>query len=326
MLLLYKYFQNLVGILLSLQGFLQKCCKSFLSLASNTNLSVPIVLRTISSLPSLVCLDLTSTFYLSDTDIQTVLKAAKNLRYLNLTDCRRLTPAAINSLIQYGKSLHHIDIGGCMNINQNLTAIVTLLKEHPNVPAFTGLGLSGVPLLSNEVFELIAKRCKSLVRIALGHQLIGDDFIVPILLASSSSLEIVQLHWCANIDYRTVQVICQSLPRLFILDMTGAKNVTQENIVQILSNHERSIPEYLHPKPPQVPPRLNYSDWQMYYANIEARHVKDMSALPSVLSDVNQAKGLAYLFAGFTDVVITGTALSLRDHVERNKICVNLHV
>jgi len=216
---------------------------STLSFGNCTRVNPPYVLAAATAASAhLRGLDVSGCFHFGDEHVKGVLTGAPRLAYLNLSNCRKITDAALGHVTAHGAALRHIDLGGCFNITPD--GLVSFLAHHPHLPAFTGLGLSGLPGLSDpRTLATVRERCVRLQRLSVGYTAGGDDGPLRDAIACNPRLVYLQVHWGEEegVTDGVVAAAMHSCPGLYLLDVTGCKGVSADALLLLASTRAVTV-------------------------------------------------------------------------------------
>jgi len=156
-------------------------------------------------------------------------------------DCRKLTDISIESFISLGTSLRHVDIGGCGSLTRS--GVTRLVEGHPGMKQFVGLGLSGVPGLSEELLQLVSQRTGKLHRLALGYYEGKTAPLIDCLRMNSDTLVSLELHWSRSVTDDVALALtgeAGTFPRLRFLNLQGSKAMSADGMAAIIKLHPRT--------------------------------------------------------------------------------------
>lgn len=190
---------------------------------------------------SLTKLDVGGCFQVDDTKISDILDLCQHLTTLNVRNCRKLTDRFLQLLAKQAHiPLKHLNIGGDYNITNQ--GVKHFIETYPNIDKIEELILSGLSL-EDDTINLIVKNCTSLKSLGLGYLDLEEGTWIHVLKTLGPQLEKLDISWPSTTPLSknlppnpqsVAEVLALECPGLVDIDLTGHRNFTLEDVVELL--------------------------------------------------------------------------------------------
>jgi len=188
---------------------------------------------------SLLQLNLSGSFLVSDDVVSIVLSNCLKLEKIDLRNCRKITDESLNLIAAKGSCLSSINLGG--NFNVSLEGLIHFFSNNSRMELYKELYISGLPT-NDEVLKLIISRCPHLVALGISFSFLTEPVLRSLLTNIGPTLRTLLIAWIQpvsgmtiiDLDISFLDFLSRSCPVLENLDITGIKNMSITAILQLL--------------------------------------------------------------------------------------------
>lgn len=202
---------------------------------------------------NLVKLDVSGCFQVNNHHVVSVLEQCPNIYRLNVRNCRKITDELLENIVTSNyNNLTEFDFGGNFNITDD--GVRKFIDNYSSAAQITSLSISGLQI-SDETILLIAKKCKSLTSLGCGYLDLRETTIQTLMTKLGSQLEFFDWSWPSTAPVvRNVQpsavfivdTLTTLCPSLREVDLTGNRNLTLPNIIELIERKLTSVRDHLH--------------------------------------------------------------------------------